>query len=156
MVHPEQKSFRILMLHGRERTADRILGPTLRVILFRTLEETVEGGQEVGDQLVEMEFARQISRFGHHEVVAIAQSFSQWVDPGVIRNCAERVQRGDLLFEFALSGHGCWQRSQSSIHSIETALNRVVFYRRTRVASFHMLPVEYSVGQNRKRLGGLR
>jgi hypothetical protein len=47
----------------------------------------------------------QVRSLGHYEIVAIAQRFSQRVDGGIGRLLAERVQGGELVFEFALAGH---------------------------------------------------
>ncbi|HTZ82486.1 MAG TPA: hypothetical protein VMB66_04810 [Candidatus Acidoferrales bacterium] len=51
------------------------------------------------------EFARQIRRLRHEKIVAIAESLAQRLEFVFIRQLTKRVERADLLIEFALAWH---------------------------------------------------
>ena len=93
------------MLERKQRAAERVLGPTLRIGLDGIVEETIEGGKHLREQWCHVEFANQVGGFRHDEVVAVRKSFAQRLGAKFFWLSAEGVERGDLIFEVALAGH---------------------------------------------------
>ncbi len=112
--HPAQKNFRFLILQCGERAAERVLGPALRIGLCWIFEEAVESVEQFRRQLRHAEFAHQIRRFPHDEVVAMRQRLAQGFEASFFRLLAKRVESGDLFLETALAGHG-WQFNRGVI-----------------------------------------
>src|SRR5580700_6901779 len=60
MAHAAKKDFRVLHLERSHSAADGVLGPALRVGFLRVFEEAVEGFQEVGSEVLQVEFSGQV------------------------------------------------------------------------------------------------
>lgn len=85
VAHPPQEDCGILMLKCRERAAQRILRPALRIGLDRVREEPIECAQQFRHQFGEREFPDQVCRFRHHVVIAMGQRLAQRFDS--LRGC---------------------------------------------------------------------
>src|ERR1039458_2916414 len=93
------------MLEGGKSAAQGSLGPALWVGLDGIFKEAVEGSEQLGNELAQLEVRDQIRRFGDYEVVAVCQYLAQRFHAGFRRKLAKRVQGGELFLEAALAGH---------------------------------------------------
>ena len=96
------------MLERGERAAERVLGPALRVGLDRIVEEAIEGGRAVPESACAMlEFAHQVGRFRHDEVIAMRQRLAQRFDRELLPAVGEaRRGRRVVLRKLRLPGMG--------------------------------------------------
>ena len=85
------------MFERGERPADRILGPALRIGLYRIVEAAVERSQQIWSQGLHIQVADQIGRLGYDEIVLVSERFAQGRDAGFVRLVAEQLQSGELL-----------------------------------------------------------
>jgi len=81
----------------------------LWVVLYRIVEESIEGRKQFRSQSGEAglanEFANQVGGLGDDEIVAIPERFADGNDTGFFLDVAERVEGRYLLFEGTLAGH---------------------------------------------------
>src|SRR5262249_30279190 len=105
VVHAPQKDFRSLQFEGTQRATDGVLGPALWVRLFRMLEKTVESFQQVGSQILQVEFADQVGGFRCDEVVLMREGFSERIGARTFWRITECIERRDWGFEDFLAGH---------------------------------------------------
>ena len=105
VFHAAKENVRVLMVEGGEGAADGVLSPALRIGLYGIFKEAVEGGEQFGKELSELELADEVGGFGGYEVVAMRQGFAQRIDAGFWGKLTERVEGGELVFEGALAGH---------------------------------------------------
>src|ERR1700757_3695740 len=73
MPHPAQEDVGLLQFEISEGTADGILGPTLRIGLFRVFKESVECLDQVWDKFMSIELPDQARRLRRDEVVLIRE-----------------------------------------------------------------------------------
>src|SRR5450631_459115 len=111
--HPAQKNGFVLIFQGGERTAECILGPTLRIGLDRIIEEATKSCKQIRFQIRQTEFANQIRCLGHDEIVAMPQRAAQPFGTRLLRPLAKLIQSRELFFKAALSGHS-WQFNRAS------------------------------------------
>ena len=145
-----EKGFGVLVLERCERAAERVLGPALRVALNRIVEKTIEGGQQLGTQLSQTEFANKVRRFGDDKVVPMFQRLAQWFYAGFRRLLPKAIQCGYVFLETPLAGHRgkCnaalprWPLVPWDQQLLSQALPEPV-------APSSMVPVKYLVRQNR-------
>ena len=109
VMHAAQENRRVLVLEHGQRPADGILRPALRIGLDGILEETVEGEERRGKELIArgfcVELANQVSCLGDDEVVAILECLAQRCRAVFQRQASQPVEDGNLFFEAALPGH---------------------------------------------------
>ena len=72
-----QEGGRVAMAEILERPGDGVLGPTLRIAFDGVFEETVEGAQEVGEEVRGGQFGGDVGGFGGHQVDAVGQRLAQ-------------------------------------------------------------------------------
>ena len=88
----------LAVLHGDQRLGNGVFAPTLRVARGGLLEEVVESGQEVGEEVAELAFGGDFGGFGDDQVDTIGQGFAQGRDCVGGRGLAQAVQGLDILF----------------------------------------------------------
>lgn len=100
------ESFFVATFEFREGAAESVLGPALGVGFFGVDEETIEGGEEVGEQIYEVFVFGETRSFGDDEVVAVGKGFlDQGESVGVESAVLEAVERFQLFVKSALR-HG--------------------------------------------------
>src|SRR5262249_2112176 len=119
MPQPTQKYVLVAALEFGQRPAQSILGPALRVRLFRVREEAIESGEEFGDEIGEPVVLREARRFANNEVVAMGERFPDQSNGVRIKFTAlQRVQRRHLLVESAMRHSFSWTAKDDSIYSV--------------------------------------
>jgi len=101
---PAQKRGRLAMAEFLERPGDGVLAPTLRIAFDGVFEETVEGGQQVGNQFRRGQFRRDIGGFGGHQVDAVGERLAQGGGGLGGGNSAQAAEGFELFFNPAV-GH---------------------------------------------------
>jgi len=102
--------------------------------------------QQVGDELLQVEFAGEVGGFGNDEVVSVRERLTKGIDTRSFRSIAHRVELGDLGFELVLSGHRekCTVRRDEMTYDLFTALHRKTHFGQSRPEVRH--PVSLSFG----------
>ena len=99
-----QEGGRLAMAEILERSGDGVLAPTLRIAFDGVFEETVEGAQEVGEEVRGGQFGGDVGGFGGHQVDAVGERFAQGGGGIGGRNSAQAAQGFELFFNPAV-GH---------------------------------------------------